>query len=289
MTLPIVEHPARFACGEETLIGVLARPAAGCAPLGVIIVVGGPQYRAGSHRQFVLLARAFAAAGYPTLRFDYRGLGDSSGAPRSFEDIGDDVRAAIDYMFANERELRGAVLWGLCDAASAAMMYASSDRRIAGLALANPWARSPQTLAKTRLRHYYAQRLLSRAFWQKLLSGRFNPFRSAREIAGSVGQAMQNSTAHDFRDRMQRGVERFGGPILWIFSGDDLTAREFLAFAGERRLESLVASGRTRRLDLTDADHTFSTARWRDEVAAATIAWLAEVAPAQRAESSLSA
>ena len=39
----------------------------------MVIVVGGPQYRAGSHRQFTLLARHIAAAGYPVLRFDARG------------------------------------------------------------------------------------------------------------------------------------------------------------------------------------------------------------------------
>ena len=48
-------------------------------------MVGGPQYRVGSHRQFTLMARAFAAAGYPVLRFDYRGIGDSEGESRGFE------------------------------------------------------------------------------------------------------------------------------------------------------------------------------------------------------------
>lgn len=57
-------------------------------PLGLLMVVGGPQYRVGSHRQFVLLARDLAAAGIPVFPFDYRGMGDSTGQARDFEGIG---------------------------------------------------------------------------------------------------------------------------------------------------------------------------------------------------------
>jgi alpha/beta superfamily hydrolase len=48
----------------------------------VLVIVGGPQYRAGSHRQFTLLARSLAEQGFAVLRFDYRGMGDSTGAMR---------------------------------------------------------------------------------------------------------------------------------------------------------------------------------------------------------------
>ncbi|KAB8057318.1 hydrolase 1, exosortase A system-associated, partial [Janthinobacterium violaceinigrum] len=61
---------------QARLVGILSLPAAP-GPRGVLIVTGGPQYRVGSHRQFVLLARALAAQGVPVLRFDLRGMGDS--------------------------------------------------------------------------------------------------------------------------------------------------------------------------------------------------------------------
>jgi len=48
-----------FDCDGDACIGVLATGRApGAARTGVVIVVGGPQYRVGSHRQFTLLARA---------------------------------------------------------------------------------------------------------------------------------------------------------------------------------------------------------------------------------------
>ena len=72
------EHAIAFDCVEEQLLGVVSLPAQ-ASDIGVLVIVGGPQYRVGSHRQFVLLARYLAASGYPVLRFDVRGMGDSSG------------------------------------------------------------------------------------------------------------------------------------------------------------------------------------------------------------------
>ncbi|WP_229425323.1 hydrolase 1, exosortase A system-associated [Massilia sp. Se16.2.3] len=104
----------------------------------MLVVVGGPQYRAGSHRQFTLLARDLADAGIPALRFDYRGMGDSEGDLQTFEHVEDDLRAAIDRFFLEVPGMREVVLWGLCDGASAAAMYAPQDARVSGLVLLNP-------------------------------------------------------------------------------------------------------------------------------------------------------
>ena len=62
--VPFVEETAQFSCGGDTLYGVLARPqkSVHTARTGVVVIVGGPQTRVGSHRQFVLLSRALAAA-----------------------------------------------------------------------------------------------------------------------------------------------------------------------------------------------------------------------------------
>jgi exosortase A-associated hydrolase 1 len=271
------EEPVRFACDGETLVGVLARvPRA--ARVGVLIVVGGPQYRAGSHRQFVLLARQLARAGWPSLRFDYRGMGDSSGAARSFEHVEQDIRAAIDTFERLVPGLGGVVIWGLCDAASAALMYAPSDRRVSGLALANPWARAPETYASTRLRHYYLQRVFAPQLWRKLVSGRFDFRQSARDLWRHVSHLVRRRqpSQQEYRSRMLHGLRSFAGPVLWLISGRDLTAREFLLLLQREGETARVADGnRTTRCDLSEADHTFARAEWRAEVERATAAWLA--------------
>ncbi|MBK9363224.1 MAG: hypothetical protein IPM99_20030 [Rubrivivax sp.] len=91
------ERPLTFEAAGDTLLGVVHDGAAG-TDVGVVIVVGGPQVRTGSHRQFVHTARHLAALGVTTLRFDVRGMGDSTGDLRSFEALGDDIGAAIDAL-----------------------------------------------------------------------------------------------------------------------------------------------------------------------------------------------
>ncbi len=143
------EQAISFECAGDRLTGVLHRPARAAA-LGVVIVVGGPQYRIGAHRQYVLLARRLCAEGIPAFRFDTRGMGDSDGAFQGFEAIDQDIAAAIDAFQAAEAGLERVVLWGLCDGASAAAFYGHQDPRVAGLILVNPWVRSEATQAEAR-------------------------------------------------------------------------------------------------------------------------------------------
>ncbi|MBK7814582.1 MAG: hydrolase 1, exosortase A system-associated [Rhodocyclaceae bacterium] len=274
------EHALTFDCAGETLVGILARPAADAAATGVVIVVGGPQTRVGSHRQFVLLARALAAAGYPALRFDVRGMGDSGGAQRDFEAIAPDIGAAIDAFQQASSGVTKIVLWGLCDAASASLLYIEETRdpRIAGLCLLNPWVRSEASLAKTQVKHYYGQRLLQAEFWRKLLSGRLNIVKSIAEFAGKLAGASSGTGASPrltFQDRMAAGWRAFPGPILLILSGDDYTAKEFLEYASSNAAwHGLLDRPGLSRLDMPTADHTFSSQEWRKTVENACLDWL---------------
>ena len=279
------EVPVVFRCGGSSLIGML-HGCPGSPQRGMIIVVGGPQYRIGSHRQFLLLARAVAAAGYPVLRFDYRGLGDSDGEFRGFEHIGDDIRAAIDALLANQPGVEDVVLWGLCDAASSILFYAHSDSRVSGIALLNPWVRTEAGLARAHLKHYYAARLLERDFWLKLLGGGMKVGSAAAALLRSVRTANRGRSpnaaagALPLPERMASGLEAFHGRVLLVISGNDLTAREFEdAAAASPHWQGLLASPSVTRHDVPGADHTFSRRDWRDGVARLTIDWLAGKAP----------
>ena len=292
------ESPLFFDCAGAQLLGILHHGTAG-AQRAVLVVVGGPQYRVGSHRQFVLLARYLAGAGIPTLRFDSRGMGDSAGDVRSFEDIQDDIAAAIDCLFNEIPSLRDLVLWGLCDAAAACATYASGDKRVAGLVLLNPWVRTDAGVAKAYLRHYYTKRLLSRAFWSKLFSGGVHLKRSLRALlgflrsakglapGGSIASPLSETTGVSNPDdasapgrtplpqRMLRGLNRFRGPVLLILSGNDLTAKEFEGLLkADRSWSRWVKQALVTRRDLADADHTFSTTQWRAQVETWTLGWL---------------
>jgi uncharacterized protein len=280
--MTFAEQASVLKCGTEGLISVLARPA---APLdvGVVIVVGGPQYRAGSHRQFVLLSRAMAAAGYAVLRFDYRGMGDSTGEIRNFDSINADIGCAIDAIQAAVPGLRKVVLWGLCDGASAALLYchAVRDSRICGLCLVNPWVRSATSLAKTHVKHYYAQRLRQKEFWMKLLSGHV-AWHALGGLARNVSMALSPLPKKDsaiFQDRMAAAWKAFGGPILLLLSGDDYTAKEFMEHARSSQSWSgaLQNSKLIQHLE-AGADHTMSQMRFNSVIEKCTLDLLSQVA-----------
>lgn len=275
------ETSITFACNGVDLVGVLHRARGEQQAFGVVIIVGGPQYRVGSHRQFVLQARALAAAGYPVLRFDYRGMGDSGGEPRTFESIEDDVRAAIDALLEYAPALRGVFLFGLCDAASAALMYASSDARVSGLIVANPWVRTSVGQAKTIVRHYYAQRFLQRSFWKKVFAGDLRMFQAVRGLVGAWRLARQKTGApaaaneRGFLERMLAGLEMLRVPILILISEHDLTAQEFTDLCKESPRWARACSGtHVRKSILAGADHTFSSHAALSHVNEITAQWL---------------
>jgi exosortase A-associated hydrolase 1 len=276
--------------GGERLQAILHRPETP-ARVALLLIVGGPQYRVGSHRQFVLLARDMADAGYAVLRFDYRGMGDSTGGARDFEQIGEDVRIAADSLVSRVVGVEELVLWGLCDAASAACFYAGSDRRVRGLVLLNPWVRTEAGIAKAYLRHYYVQRLFSRDFWRKLGSGKLDLVSSMGSLAGLLGRAIGgdddgSGDSHEptvpLPQRMYEGLVKFGGRTLVILSGNDLTAAEFSDLvAGSNAWRRLLARPQFQRRELKDANHTFSRRIWRDRVSDWTRGFLDELSGIQ--------
>jgi exosortase A-associated hydrolase 1 len=286
------ERPLVFACNDSWLYGILSVPEQ-VSSRGVLVVVGGPQYRVGSHRQFTLLARDLAAHGIPVLRFDCAGMGDSEGTPKTFQDLEDDLRCAIDKFLKEIPGLDELVIWGLCDAASAALFYAPHDPRITGLVLLNPWVRTDQGAAKAYLKHYYFTRLFNGEFWNKVWKRQFDYSGAARSLAkivvqslsrdGGGGDEVKERDVHSGRscnggnlpERMLDGLRRFNGKILLIMSGNDLTAQEFSDLVSSSPpWQRLLAAPRVSRHDLTEADHTFSRRRWRDQVTGCTRNWI---------------
>lgn len=277
------EQALVFESAGEALIGILHHPASDAAAsaqaTAVVVIVGGPQYRAGSHRQFVHLARTLAAAGHAVLRFDVRGMGDSTGDLQGFEQITPDIGAAIDALHRHAPQVRQVVLWGLCDGASAALLYLHerNDPRVRGLCLLNPWVRSEKTLARTHVKHYYLQRLGQREFWTKLLRGQVGGG-ALRDLAQNLRHSASTGkrASASFPERMFDAWARFEGPILLMLSGRDYTAKEFSEHvASDAQWQKLMARANLVQHRLTDADHTFSSAQAKESVAQHCEAWLA--------------
>jgi len=280
------ERPTVFECNGDRLIGIVTEPA---HPIetGVVIIVGGPQYRAGSHRQFTLLARQLAEQGIASIRFDYRGMGDSEGAFRNFEAIDEDIRAAIETFMAHAPSIKQVVLWGLCDAASAALYYGHTDARVNGMVLLNPWVHTETGAARARLKHYYLSRLLSKAFWAKLISGKVRLGESIGDLKKSTQQAGGDNArcpapvgdprhgSPGYIERMRDGLKRFPGRVQIILSGNDLTAQEFIELTrNNKRWKSACADVKISQMLIAEANHTFSSSDWRRLVSEGTGKWI---------------
>jgi exosortase A-associated hydrolase 1 len=276
------EHPAVYECNGDRLIGIATKPQ---SPLetGVVIIVGGPQYRAGSHRQFTLLARHLAGEGVASFRFDYRGMGDSEGTMRTFEQINDDIRTSIDTFIHHVPDVKQVVLWGLCDAASASLYYGHSDPRVKGMVLLNPWVHTEASGARARIKHYYLARLLSRSFWTKLLSGKVKIGASINDLTSAAKSINPDSNtppatpldprhgSDGYIDRMLQGIQKFKGKLQFILSGHDLTAEEFISLTEvNKNWKSALTRHNAAMSTVREANHTFSTNLWRNHVAKIT-------------------
>ena len=149
-----------LSCEGETLAATLDE---GAGTIGLLIVSGGNEVRAGAHRGMALLAARLATDGIPVLRFDRRGVGDSSGENRGYRASASDIAAAA----AALREAGAAriVGFGNCDAASALALFG----RAAGLdtlILANPWVADGGELPPpAAIRARYLARLRDPASW----------------------------------------------------------------------------------------------------------------------------
>ena len=158
-----------FACGGDELAASL--DGAGGAT-GIVLVTGGSQTRIGSHRIYERLAKSLAGLGYPCLRYDRRGVGDSGGEDPGFRGSGPDLAAAAAALRRESSGLERIIGFGLCDGASALALFGRAAG-LDGLILVNPWlveaeAGEPPPAA---IRSHYRQRLLSLEGWKKIITG----------------------------------------------------------------------------------------------------------------------
>lgn len=272
------DHVLIIRAPDANMLGVLTQPDDTTPALGVIVVNGGAQYRVGAHRLFVKLARHLACKGHAVLRFDLPGQGDSIGQAIDFQHAAPYVGAAIDALLHAKPDLQQIVLLGLCDGASASLLYLheTSDPRVSGLVLLNPWVHAEASSARTRVKHYYRQRLLMPEFWQKLLAGEVG-LAAILDLLRTVTRSRWRLPAEtrNFPDRMAQAWKAFPGSILLLISDKDLTGQEFI----QNAIEATPWAGALQHAGLAhymlqQADHTFSPAAAARDLNALVQLWL---------------
>lgn len=245
-------------------------------PIGCLILVGGPQYRAGAHRQYIDLARHLASQGIGVLRFDYQGMGDSEGTLMDLDGRGEDIAAAADALRSRLGENARIFPWGLCEGASAIFMHHEKIPNMAGAIIANPWVGDARIEAQVHWRHYYVSRLRAKNLWQRLRSGRLSSRNLIDNARGFFGGAAPDSLEHyspslaSLPDHLMRLIQR-NKPILYLASADDRERETFdFAIKKDTRWQRVKRSPLFIRKDLPDTDHTFSNAHAKQRVRSLT-------------------
>lgn len=275
-----------FDCQGDQLVGVMHHTVEPCDTGVVTIVAGGPQYRGGCGRQLVELARRLASEGIPVFRFDYRGMGDSEGEFVGFRFIERDIEAAIKEFKRNVPSLHRIIIWGGCDAASAALIHGYRFDSVVGIIAANPFVSSVKTASVVQRRHYLA-RIKQLSFWKKVfrfeydfsyfISGAISKLLPAEKVT-EKNQAINGTIAgvsENHVDAMLTGLRSFKGRVLFLMSGRSLISKEFDELVeSDPAWKKTYESGNSERWEIPDADQTFSSRESRDVMLDSVSEWV---------------
>ncbi len=281
------EKAVVFECLSETLVGVVHIPEKVLTSGVIAIVADAPQYRPGNCRQTLQFARYLVSRGTPVMRFDHRGIGDSSGQFPGYERQ-EDIRAAIDEFKSHIPQMKKIILYGGCDAASVIAIHGWRFPDVIGWVLVNPWVYTEKSNAQVMLKFYYLERLKSRDFWEKLIKLNFDFKSSIGAFFGfwnSVKSSQYNQHINQTFDpddssvsfvlRMFSGWEMFQGKVLIIKSDRSLVAKEFDSFVEQsENRKKIIQSKNVKEVMIHNADHVFSIPEARDKLFAEISKWL---------------
>jgi pimeloyl-ACP methyl ester carboxylesterase len=126
-----------------TLVGTLSRPLSAAGKLPAVVLVGGSGPTDRDELVYGIpilgqIADALADAGFIVVRYDKRGIGQSGGRVESasLADFAEDVRAAVKLLSQRKDvDPKRIVVVGHSEGGAVALLAASKDKRIAGVAV----------------------------------------------------------------------------------------------------------------------------------------------------------
>lgn len=246
-----------FDCVGDRLAGTLDESE---SATGLLIVSGGNEIRSGAYAGQAALAAIFAAKGYPVLRYDRRGVGDSEGGNGGFESSAADIIAAVAAFRTEAPHINRIVAFGNCDAASALAMFHA--QAVDALALANPWViesapsseDAPTAPSAAAIRARYWARLKNPRSFIDLFTGKIN----LKKLAGGLAKAATKEAPTGLAARLAEALATTSMPVSILLARHDTTA---LAFHGvwNSPTYAVVRAKANIKLSIVDsASHSFA-------------------------------
>lgn len=280
----VEEQLCRFGA-DEHLFGILSRTSRSTDRPAILLFNAGSVHHVGPNRVSVGLARNLAAWGFPCLRFDHEGIGDSvrRDAASARENhpyppsAVDDARAAIECLRHRFGYTRFIVM-GLCSGAHTAFHAGLEldDPGLEQLVLINPltfyWAEGDSIETTSRFEDAVAYRKSMRdpSRWLKLLRGDVNVGRlvevvasQAKAIVRSYWQSLCELLIPSAGPRLSRDLRKLldsGRQVAFFISEGD-PGRDILMAGARRTATRALRDGRIHLETIPEADHTFS--QWK--------------------------
>jgi pimeloyl-ACP methyl ester carboxylesterase len=293
----------------HSLFGTLHTPAHPRCDLPVIVLMSpGIKMRVGPGRLYVPLTDMLVQQGYRVFRFDFYGLGDSTGELQETMladvynniEVGryvDDARCALDWL----RQHVGAkkfILGGLCGGATTALLTAEHEPEVEGLlslgmnvTLSSNTATPAKYLTRAQLdsrRQGYYRRLLQPKSWLRLLTFQseygviwrsvIRAFIKGHPItpsAAAAATAEQRGNANPLFPPAFFAFLKRGGRALMLFSEKDRLQSEYqekfaLPFAAQ--LQPYLPQ--LHQHVIAHANHVLTFTPWQQEMVAVSRSWL---------------
>jgi dienelactone hydrolase len=241
----------------------------------IVLLNAGCVPRFGAHRQYLPLARRWAALGFPVLRLDLSGIGDSPVGEGAEENLTyppgarSDIDRALRWLTAQTGADRF-VLVGLCSGADLAFA-AAEDPRVDGVVMMNPRTFCVHDLAAVESlkgARWYQEAIFRRESWSKLLRGDVDLLRVARAVAPKAAKLIRQRVQRLVGDESPtinvpgrlRALCLAGIDVLLVVAPHD-PGVDYVDVNHAAEMRALLKVHGFRRVEINGTDHTF-TALW---------------------------
>ena len=274
--------------GGATLTGVLAMPAQGALQGAFLFSHGWAGNRNGPANILTSLARALAAEGYATLRFDFRGRGEAGGdgLATTLATMAEDLASAAAFL-RQESGMDALCLLGMCSGGNVAIGALPSLGKIQRMVLLSVYPFSDgDSFGRdiNRSRHFlavYMKKACSLENWKRVFSGEaslarvfrviFRPFLKRgenRAKEGNVGTLVKAAASESRNSAAPPPVKHLAKlrkdiPVLMLYGTADPDAAAAQKYFGDyANANALPISF----IEIQGANHNFSSQTWQQQV-----------------------